>query len=340
MQQSDPLNHAKAIRLFELSDDAKLGFWTHGDAIRRMGWGRYDAWLSHEPELVAQGIWQAINAFPTYQRTAATGRPPVDEHIVLYALVMKQFLGGSYRWIESQLRLLHRAGIVPATLDEATFRKRNTRTRWTHLLKRFFAWILGRLPSGDVVVATDATGYSGRGERWRHTEHEFRAAAHWVKDHNAVAVPTQLYLAGVQTPGRVHDSKCFEAVWARLPQHLRPIRSLGDKAYAGQHCAEVARAHGAAPIHHVKVNARWRRKPSNDYEAMVRFQRQFPNRARALRAPRANVEATYSTTKRRLGASVRCRNPRAQKNEIIAKKIGHNLRRLMQLQATRPEAAS
>jgi hypothetical protein len=329
--QNDPLDAPMHVSFFAFSGDAKMGFWTHRGPITNMGWSRYDEFLSHEPELVAQGLWEVVERFPTYQRFNDNGRPQADEHLVLYALLMKQFLGGSYRWIESQMRILWRARIIPGRLDESTFRKRNTTRRFTHLLGRFHRWILAKLPAREAIVATDATGYTSQKTRWRGTKHALRAADHWIKDHNAVEVPTMLYLSGQQTEGRVHDSKVFAQLWDDLPNNIKPVRSLADKAYSGQACAHVASSHGATPIHHVKDNAKWTRFPTTEYQKMVRFQRQFPNRSRALRAPRAGIEATYSTTKQRFTERLACRTPPARANEIQAKKIGHNVRRILQL---------
>jgi hypothetical protein len=103
----------------------------------------------------------------------------------------------------------------------------------------------------------------------------------------------------------------------------------------------VFRRRGAQrTIHHVKVNARWRSQPRNAYEAMVRFQRQFPNRATKLRAPRAGAESTYAVTKGYFGNRLVCRHPIGKKNEVIAKKIGNNLRRILQLQIASQEVTS
>jgi len=328
--QSDPLDLTFDIRFFQFSGQAVLAPWTHRELFEHGGLSKYREFLSHQPELVILGLKKTIWQFPTWQRRAKVGRPAADERTILFALFLRQFMGTTFDDIESWLRLLAPAIQLPETIDESTFRKANANPRFTHLLGRLHAWIHEQLPKRKAVVATDATGYSTKKRVWRGTKHEHRAARHWIKDHNTIEIPTMLYLSGIQTEGRVHDSKVFPKLWNRLPENIEPIRSLADKAYAGQACAHAAATHGATPIHHVKSNAKWTQFPATEYQKMVRFQQQFPQRSRQLRARRSLIETTYSCTKERFGDRIRCRNPIAKANEITTKKIGHNIRILVQ----------
>jgi hypothetical protein len=106
--------------------------------------------------------------------------------------------------------------------------------RWTSLLERFFSFFMERLPKRNVIVATDATGYSGRKRGWRETPYAHRPNEDWVKTHAAIEVDRFLVLSYELTASNVHDSQVFSDVWERLPKNIVPVRSLADSAYRGE----------------------------------------------------------------------------------------------------------
>ncbi len=59
----------------------------------------------------------------------------------------------------------------------------------------FLPVVLAALPERGAVVATDATGYSGRKRGWRETKHGQREVEDWVKVHAAMEVDELLVLS-------------------------------------------------------------------------------------------------------------------------------------------------
>ena len=53
--------------IFTFSGQAGLDPWTFSDAIRAIGWSRYDAVLSQEPDLFLHRVRVLVNEFPTWQ---------------------------------------------------------------------------------------------------------------------------------------------------------------------------------------------------------------------------------------------------------------------------------
>lgn len=314
------------VDVFKFSGQSHLDTWTLSDVVEAVGWSAYDAFLSHEPELCFERIRDLADAFPTYQRTAETGRPPIDERTHLIAMLVKQFTQSTYRELESLLRLLQDFFAIPHVPDATTMSRKNGTSRFQHLLKRFHAFVLEQLPSREVVVATDATGYSGQKSSWSRTDYGLRATQDWVKSHACVEIPTLLYLSTVQTPSNVHESQAFEAVWTGLPDGVSPVRSLADGAYQGNACLEVVRRSGATPLHDVRADARHVRWPRNAYEKLVNFATHWPNRYRALTRHRKLVETVFACTKEKFGERLRCRDPVARENEVLAKQLAHNIR--------------
>ncbi len=311
---------------FAFSGQAVLGPWTFGDALREVGWSRYDSFLSQETELFILRARELVNAFPTWQRRAHVGRRAADERVILLSLILRQYFGASYRRIESTLRIVKDFMGFSQTYDATTLSRKNRSRRFRHLFNRFHAWLLRDHRVQKAVVATDATGYGGGRGSWRSTPYALRAGESWMKSHAAVQVPQMLYLSTVQTAGGVHDSRAFERVWAAIPSHFEIVRSLADSAYANQNCMVTARQRGAQPMHRPRSNAKWATFPRTDYEKGVRFARQFPNRFQVLYGRRSLVETTFAMTKTAFGDRVASRTPTARSNEIKTKQIGHNIR--------------
>jgi hypothetical protein len=85
--------------------------------------------------------------------------------------------------------------------------------------------------------------------------------------HAAVEVDSFFVLSYDPSESNVHESQRFEAVWNGLPRNIEPRRSLADSAYGGERCLQIAREHGATPIHGVKSNAVYVRNPISLYQS-------------------------------------------------------------------------
>ena len=185
--------------------------------------------------------------------------------------------------------------------------------------------MLSLLPKRKTVVATDATGFSGRSNTWRETDYGIRAIQDWVKTHAAIEVDSFLVLSYSLTKSNVHESQRFEAVWDDLPDNVIPERSLADSAYNGEKCLQVALRHGATPMHGIKKNARFFKHPETAYQKMTNFAVHWPNRFDELRGKRNHAETAFSMITRLFGHRLRCRSKIGRKNEVQAKVSMFNL---------------
>lgn len=314
---------------FHFSGQSGLDAWTLHDMFERFGWSTYDRFLSHEPELCLQRMRDLVDAFPTYQRAAPTGRPAYDERIHLLSALLRQFFDVSFRGVESLLRLLADFFGLERTPDANTLSRMNRTRRFTKLLRRFHAWLLDQLPSRKAVIAVDATGFSNKKRPWSETDFGLRAHEDWLKVHAAVEVPTLLIVSSVITRGNVHDSRAYEDVLMNLHPSVKPIRSLADAAYAGEANLETAKAYGATPLHRFRKDARHRARPETHLQKLVNFATHWPHRFHGLVARRSLVETAFYSEKRLTGHQLRCRDSIARRNEILAKHATHNARILI-----------
>ncbi len=180
---------------------------------------------------------------------------------------------------------------------------------------------MASLPRRLVVIATDATSFSGRKVGWREVDHAVKANQDWVKTHAAIDVDTFIVLSYELTPANVHDSQMFADVWMKLPLNVVPRRSLADSAYHGEKCLAAARQHGAVPLHGIKKNAKNFPRPMTLYQKMVNFWQHWPNRAAAMYGLRNHAETTFGMIGGRFGHRIRCRSLNGRKNEVRVKLV-------------------
>ena len=323
---SSAAERKNVVQSLRFSGQSALSAWSIREHIEQNGWSAYDHWLSQELVLTFQSLRALAEAFPTWQHRVGPGRPPIDERTHLIAMFLRQYLRASFRKVESFLRMAKGFFGIEHVPDHNTMSKMNRSRRFTILLRRFHQFLLEPLPARDVIVATDATGFSNRIQQWRTTDHGLRAwEGDWLKLHAAVDVPSLLFLSMVVTRSNVHESRRFEDVWMALPDNIHPVRSLADAAYTGERCLQVARDHGANAHHAITSNAVHVAQPQTLYQGLVNFPLHWPNRSKALRGPRALVETAFSCLKTRFGHRLGCRKKRGRTNEVLTKTIAHNV---------------
>ncbi len=285
----------------------------------------YDEVMINKVRLAFEAIRFYADNFPYWQRHQLTGRPPTEERSLLAAFLVRQLFDLTFRETEGLLRMLAEYFSLDKVPDHTTLVRKNASSRWFGLWKRFHDFVVSSLPKREVVIATDASGFSGRKRSWRETDHGLKASQDWVKIHAAIEVDQFFVLSYCLTDSNVHDSQMFPEVWERLPKNVSPRRSLADSAYHGEACLAAARQLGATPLHGIKKNARHFPRPETLYQKMVSFWQHWPNRAAALYGKRNHAETAFSMIGRLFGYRIKCRSKTARKNEVQAKVAMFNL---------------
>jgi transposase len=315
--------------VFNFSGQSHLD--TYALEVERMAvdFDRYDDLAVNGLRLSLEAIRQQADGFAFWQRRERLGRPAYEERTLLVAFLVQQLLGLTFRETEGMLTMLRRYYRLEQIPDHSTLSRKLSSERWTTVLERFFQHILAPLPRRRAVVATDATGYSGRKRGWRETKHAARASEDWVKVHAAIEVDEFIVLSYQLTESNVHDSQMFGDVWDKLPSNVVPKRSLADSAYFGNDCLAAARQHGATPLHGIKKNARNYERPETFYQKLVNFAHHWPNRFASLYAKRAHAETVFSMIGALLGHRLKCRSKKGRKNEVRVKLALFNLIQLV-----------
>jgi transposase len=288
----------------------------------------YSNWLVQELHLTMQRIRDLADAFPFYQRRKGTGRPPVSERDLMVCYLVRQIFNATFRQTQGLLNYLADYFHIDSIPDHTVLSKYNRSQRWLHIWQRFHDFVMKSLPKRRIVIATDATGFSGRKRPWREWPHPAKANQDWVKMHAAIETESFYILSYQLTESNVHDSQMFGQVWEHLPSNVAPTMSLADSAYNGNSVIETALRHGAWPLHGIKKNAVYRRSPMNAYQRMVQFIFNFPRTYATFYGKRNHAEATFSMLGNRFGYRLRSRSKTGRKNEVQCKVVCHNIRML------------
>ena len=131
----------------------------------------------------------------------------------MIGFLVQQLFRATFRDAEGLLHMLRGYFRINIVSDNSVLCRAMSNRRWTSLLERFFSFFMVSLPKRGVIVATDATGYSGRRRGWRETPYAHRPNEDWVKIHAAIGVDSFLVLSYELTVSNVHDSQVFSGVW-------------------------------------------------------------------------------------------------------------------------------
>lgn len=117
---------------------------------------------------------------------------------------MRQLFISTFRQLQALLGLFREHFRLDTVSHHTVLSRKNRSARWTNIWRRFHEFVLGTLPKRKVVVATDATGFSGRKRPWREVDHGLRATQDWVKTHAAIGTDSFTVLSYELTASNVH----------------------------------------------------------------------------------------------------------------------------------------
>jgi len=313
--------------VFSFSGQTTVDTWSLKDEIALSAIARYSNWLVEELHLCMQRIRDLVDSFPFWQHRR-TGRPPAKERDLMIVFLLRQLFDSTFRRTQTVMECFRDYFRLNRVPHHTVLSRKNRSRRWSVIWRRFHEFVRELLPRRKAIIATDATGYSGRKRGWKETPYAIRANQDWVKLHAAIEVDRFVVLSHSMSKSNVHDSQLLETVWNDLPENVVPKRSLADSAYNGKKCLQVAKEHGATPMHGIKKNAVYRHRPETEYQRMVNFAIHWPNRYKKMRGMRNHAETAFGMIQSRFGYRIRCRTKKGRKNEVQAKVSSHNIRML------------
>lgn len=257
------------------------------------------------------------------------GRKRMPLRDVVFGATMKVYGTMSGRRSTSDLRACEEAGLMDNAPAYNTVFKYMEKPELLPLLSRLVDESARPLAAVERNFAVDGTGFASPSYvRWFDHKHgEDRRVQKWVKLHAMVGTLTNVVTAAAVTEGTENDSPQFAALVERTAQSFDVHEVSADKAYLSHANLATVEKVGGVPFVPFKSNS-----GSQGSDAWERMFHYFSlNREAFLRHyhRRSNVESTFSSMKRKFGASVRSKTPAAQYNEVLLKCICHNLSMLV-----------
>lgn len=253
------------------------------------------------------------------------GRPRASLNDVIFAATMKTFVGLSGRRADSDIRASAEKGLMDKAVPPNTIFDYMGREETTPILRELVR--LSALPLAEVETrfAIDGTGFGLKVYRRWFDEKYGRPMkeAGWIKLHLVCGIETNIVTAVEVTDATEHDSPYLPQLMKETARGFDMKEVSADKGYLGVRNLEAIEAVGAVPYVAFKINSKpkgpdvWRRA----FHMFAFHREQWLNHY----GKRSNVEATFSSLKRKFGSAVRAKTRTATVNEVLLKCLAHNL---------------
>jgi len=286
-------------------------------------WHAYNLAQTHEREHVSAllgALCEGIVQPPQVGR----GRPRLPLADLVYAGAMKVYTGFSARRALSDVRDCENKGFIDDTMHFNSVLNLIKRPDVTPLLTALVEEAATPLRALEETFAADSTGFSTcTYKRWFDAKYgrELKEAE-FIKAHAMVGVKSHAITSITVNKGG--DAPQLPGlITATVAKGWTPIEIAADKGYLSNKNFEAIEAVGAVPLIPFKSNnkglgpAAWRRA----WGLFTYRREEFLKRYHA----RSNVEAVFSSMKRKFGPAVRSRRYEAQVNEVLLKALCHNL---------------
>ncbi len=180
----------------------------------------------------------------------------------------------------------------------------------------------------ESKFAVDSSAFSGcRFDRWFDTkwkQAEPKCARAWVKAHCMVGCLTNVVTAVAITDKDGGDSPMLEPLMRTTMEKFSIVDLCADKAYLSVANLQMIEDQGINSFIPFKTSNTKAKYPGAWNAAFHYFnlhREEFLSRYHQ----RSNVESTFSAIKRKFGDSVKAKNDRSMRNEVLAKILCHNL---------------
>jgi transposase len=254
------------------------------------------------------------------------GRPTIPVRDAIFSAVMKVYSLTSARRFSGELAEAHEAGYIGQCPHFNSVLNVFDREETTPILRKMIETSALPLRSVESQFAIDSTGFaSTRYTSWCDHKHGgiIRKKATWVKAHFIVGTKTHTVCAVEIEGPTASDTKQLPALYRTAKANMDVRELSADGAYCGNPNFNVVEATGAKFFPSFSTTATGE-VGGSFAKAFHYFQFQKEEYLQHYHR-RSNVESVVSMVKRKFGDSVKAKNELAQKNEVYAKLVCHNV---------------
>ena len=294
-------------------------------------WSAY-AKAQNAEKLMVMGLLSEISDILQVEELNRVGRPRTSLHEMVFCIAMKTYTKISSRRLISDLEIAKRIGYLQHVPHFTTIMKYYSEQEITPVLQELIK--LSSLPLKQVETdfAVDSSGFStsqfGRwfDHKWgKETEERL-----FLKAHIMVGVKTNAVTSVEITKGRGNDSPHFEPLVNSTARHFTVKEVSADKAYSARKNIEAVSKLGGTAYIPFRKNATGASHGNLLWHKMFKHFKEHRQDFLEHYHKRSNVESTFHMLKQKLGSSLMTKKFAAQKNEILAKILIHNLLVLVQ----------
>lgn len=286
-------------------------------------WPAYEKAQQHEREHVETMLRDLCSGIVQPPPTRGRPRKPLAD--VVYACVLRSYIGMSSRRAASDTRAAQSAGLIDEMVSPRTVLRYLDDPSLTDLLRVLIRESASPLTNVEDNVAVDSSGFSTcTYARWfDHKWGKERKKQKWVKAHICVGVSTHVITDVLVTDSKGADAPQLPELVKNTAERFDVVEVSADKAYLSHRNFDAIEKVGAVPYIPFKTGTTgegpdlWRKM----WGLFVYKNQEFRSHYHA----RSNVETAFSMIKRKFGAAVRGKKFTAQRNEVLCKVLCHNL---------------
>jgi transposase len=294
-------------------------------------WHEYDLAMKNERRHFHELLANLCDMIPEPAKDRSKGgRPSIPLRDGLFAACLKVYSLMSVRRFNGELEEAHERGYISRlphynhavdTLDKEEV---------TPILKAMIETSAFPLRAVETVFATDSTGFATTNyASWFDKKYnQMREGQTWVKAHFTTGVTSNIVTAVNIDHQDAADSPQLPALTEKTAETFKIAEMSADKAYGSVQNFAAVEAHGGQFFPMFKSNTTG--AAGGSFEKTFHYFSFKRDEYLAHYHQRSNVESTVSMIKRKFGDAVKAKNDTAQKNEVYAKFVCHNICVLIQ----------
>jgi len=322
--------HQWAIELRKTVETAPDGTTTVTESVKftrktfSQDWPKYNQAQVAERETV-MALLRGLCADVETPAHTGRGPKPIPMGDVVFGLVSKVYSTVSGRRAASTIKACETSGHIGRAPAYNTLFRYFADPVMTEILTHMIEKSAAPLATVEGAFSVDSTGFSTSVYHcwWSHKHQKEIKSSKWLKAHCCAGNLTGIVASVSVTEGKTHDATELAGLVDSASERFTMAEVSADRAYLSGVNLDAIEATGATPLIPFKSNSTASGNP-----AWRRMHAHFTLKEDEFLAAyrqRSNVESTFSAIKRRFGGALRSKTFTAQKNEVLAKILCHNL---------------
>jgi len=255
------------------------------------------------------------------------GRPALSLKEQLFCSTQKVYSQLSSRRAKSLYDNSKERGFLQKVPHSNSVNKFFNRTDITPILHKLIALSSAPLKTIETDFAIDSSGFrTNHFNDYCKEKHGTQKIHKWLKAHVCCGTKTNIVSSVTITEEYGADSPQFSQLVNQTAKNGFTIKELSaDKAYNSRENYETVAEHGGTAFIPFKDNATGKARGSLLWKRMFHYFQFEKEMFLEHYHKRSNVESTFNMIKAKFGDGVKSKNWTAQKNELLAKILCHNI---------------